>query len=392
MHEPTDEEGLAALVRDARDSESPLAIQGGNTRAGFGRSVDGTPLTTRALTGITLYEPGALTLVARAGTPLSEIESAVAAEGQMLPFEAPLWARMLGNEPAAESTIGGVVATNASGPRRILAGACRDSLIGVRFVDGSGRVLKNGGRVMKNVTGYDLVKLMCGSHGTLGVLTEVSLKLLPAPQKTVTLSIHGLDDVRAVRAMSAALGSPFNVSGATHSPQGARGDAMTCLRLEGLSASVDYRAAELANTLAEFGALELDEDAASVQETWRSARDVKVMAASEGSDVWRVSTKPSDGPAVAAKFGNSRTFYDWGGGLVWLAVESGTDVRRELSGVASGHATLFRASDETREALGVFEPEVAPLAKISEDLRHEFDPAGVLNRARMASARTVAAA
>lgn len=400
MHEPKDEASLADLISQAKESGSPLAIQGGNSRLGLGHDVEGAPLTTRALSGITLYEPGALTLVARAGTPLSEIESAVAGEGQVLPFEAPRWARMLGNEAAGESTIGGVVATNASGPRRILSGACRDSLIGVRFVDGSGRVLKNGGRVMKNVTGYDLVKLMCGSHGTLGVLTEVSFKLLPAPEKTVTLTLHGLYDATAVRAMSAALGSPFNVSGATHAPQGARGDAATCLRLEGLSASVDYRAAELARTLSKFGAAEVDEDPTSVEATWRSARDVDVMSASqdssegnsEGSDVWRVSTRPSDGPAVAARFGNARSFYDWGGGLVWLAVEPGTNVRAQLSGAASGHATLFRASAQTRRALGAFEPESAPLAQLSEGLRREFDPAGVLNRGRMAITTAAAAA
>lgn len=387
MHEPQDEDALAQLIRDAAESAEPLAIQGGNSRKGLGHEVEGTPLSTRALSGITLYEPGALTLVARAGTSLLEIQEAVAAEGQMLPFEPPSWSALLGNDKAEASTIGGVVATNASGSRRIQAGACRDSLIGVRFVDGAGRALKNGGRVMKNVTGYDLVKLMCGTHGTLGVLTEVSFKLLPAPLVTTTLTLAGLDDVSAVRAMGAALGSPYNVTGAMHIPQGARDEAKTRLRLEGLSASVSYRAQELARKLQEFGNAKLDSDAESVHATWQSAGDASAMVASENdgeTDLWRLSVKPTDGPAVAARFGNARCLFDWGGGLVWLAVEPGTDVRSQLSGAAAGgHATLFRAAASTKDALGVFEPENTALAMISERLRKEFDPIGVLNRGRM---------
>lgn len=389
VHTPSDENALAELIQDAAQAHRALSIEGGGSRRGVGHEVAGTSVSTSALSGITLYEPGALTLVARAGTPLAEIEATLAAEGQMLPFEAPSWAALLGNDADADSTIGGVVATNASGPRRIQAGACRDSLIGVRFVDGAGRVLKNGGRVMKNVTGYDLVKLMCGTHGTLGVLTEVSFKLLPAPQTTVSVQLSGLDAATAVRAMSAALGSPYNVSGAAHSMQ--RGVAITSLRLEGLTQSVDYRATELVRTLETYGAASVDRDPDSVAHTWRELRDVSAFADQDGRDVWRVSVKPSDGPAVAAALDGADALYDWGGGLVWLAVAAGTDVRAALAHL-SGHATLWRASTDTRDRLGVFHPEPQLMAQIGARLRTEFDPAGVLNPGRMGQPAAASAA
>ena len=208
---------MAALVRDAAGRGAALAITGGGTR-GIGHAVDGEPLSSAGLTGITLYEPGALTLVVRAGTPLAEVEAALAAEGQMLPFE-PWDGRPLTGANGVP-TVGGMVATNASGPRRIAAGACRDLMLGVRFVDGTGAVVKNGGRVMKNVTGLDLVKLMAGSHGTLGVLTEASFKVLPRPETVATLVIEGLDADTAGRAMRAAMATPCDVTGAAHAGGG----------------------------------------------------------------------------------------------------------------------------------------------------------------------------
>jgi glycolate oxidase FAD binding subunit len=325
-------------------------------------------LSTAALSGIRLYEPGALTLVAGAGTPLAEVEAALAAEGQRLPFE-PMDHRGL-MATRGEPTIGGVVGANASGPRRVQTGACRDSLIGVRLVDGTGQVIRNGGRVMKNVTGYDLVKLMAGSWGTLGVLSEVAFKVLPAPESAATLVLEGLAPEAAVAAMAAALGSPYEVNGAAHLP-----DGRTVLRIEGFAASVAYRAGALAGHLARFGAagrVEGEESAA----LWREVRDVAAFHDAPG-DVWRISTRPSDAPGLAARAGGEALF-DWGGGLLWLLVPEGTDLRATL-GAFAGHATLVRAAEETRARIPPFPPEPAPVAALTAGLRRRFDPRGILN-------------
>lgn len=361
MMTPESEAALSELVREA---EGPLRIVGGGTRP-VGRVV-GEVVSTAGLSGISLYEPGALTIVAGAGTPLREIEAALAAENQRLPFEPMMANAVLGTDGV--STIGGVVAANVSGPRRIQAGACRDSLIGVRFVDGRGDIIKNGGRVMKNVTGYDLVKLMCGSYGTLGILSEVAFKVLPGIEATSTVEVAGLDDGQAVAAMSAALGAPYEVSGASHDPN--RG--VTMLRLEGFVNSVAYRAAELSKVLARFGDVSVN-DAAD----WDAVRDVVKFAGGAG-DLWRISVKPSDGPKVGAALDGAKLLYDWGGGLVWAEVPAGTDVRAAVSGI-SGHATLMRGVGSGP----VFEPEVGPLAVISEGLRKQFDPRGILNAGMM---------
>jgi len=357
---PTTEAELAVLVRGAN---GPLRIVGGGTR-GIGRAVVGETLETGGLAGISLYEPGALTLVAWAGTALAGVEAVLAAEGQRLPFEVPDMRGLLGT--AGDSTLGGVVAANASGPRR-LQGACRDSLIGVRFVDGMGIVVKNGGRVMKNVTGYDLVKLLAGSWGTLGVLSEVAFKLLPVPETAATLGLSGLSDAEAVAAMSAALGSPFEVTGAAHWPgQG------TYLRIEGFAASVAYRAARLAGLLTEFGEMTVEEGAAR----WSGIRDVVPFHGRAG-DVWRLSVKPSDAAGIAARCGGE-VLYDWGGGLIWVLVAEGTDLRAVAAPFA-GHATLVRGSAATRARVASFHPEPPAVATLTAGLRAKFDPRGILN-------------
>ena len=362
---PRSEAELASIVRDAR---APIRVQGGGTRPAG--DVAGEVLSTAGLTGIALYEPGALTVVAGAGTPLAELEAALAAEGQRLPFEPPDARRLMGT--AGVSTIGGVVATNASGSRRIQAGACRDFLLGVRFVDGTGAVVKNGGRVMKNVTGYDLVKLMAGSRGTLGVLTEVALKVLPAPPASATLTVGGLAPDEAVRAMAAALGSPYEVTGAAYEPgRGAH------LRIEGFVGSVRHRAERLRALLERFGPVSIEREPDAVTATWRRIRDAEPVAEAPG-DVWRISVKPSDGERVAAALKDTHLLFDWGGGLVWAAVPQGTDVRNLLEDIG-GHATLIRASLETRARLGTFHPEPAPVARLSRGLRERFDPRGILN-------------
>ncbi|WP_025311827.1 FAD-binding protein [Roseicyclus elongatus] len=366
---PASETELSDMVALA---EGPLRIMGGGTRP-VGRPVEGTPLSVAGLSGIELYEPGALTVVAGAGTPLAEVERVLAAENQRLPFEPVDFRKLLGRQ--GDPTIGGVVATNASGPRRIQAGACRDSLIGVRFVDGAGTRLKNGGRVMKNVTGYDLVKLMAGSYGTLGILSEVSFKVLPAPAAQACVSVAGLTPAQAVEAMAAALGSPFEVSGAAHLPN-AEGGPLTALRLEGFADSVRYRSERLVDALRGFGAADVETDGAQVAALWRQIRDVEVFAGRPG-DVWRLSVKPSDGAEIAARCGG-QVMLDWGGGLIWALVPEGTDLRARL-GRFEGHATLIRASAATRAEIPVFQPEPEPLARLSQGLREKFDPRGILN-------------
>ena len=371
---PENEEELAALVAGAK---GPLRVVGGGTRP-IGRPVTGETLSVSGLTGVQLYEPGALTLVVRAGTPVSEVEAVLAAEGQRLPFE-PMDHRVLlgtGGKP----TIGGVVAGNVSGPRRIQVGACRDFLLGVRFVSGEGKIIKSGGRVMKNVTGYDLVKLMAGSWGTLGILTEVSFKVLAMPQAEATLIRRGQEARDAVASLSAALGSPYDVSGAAHVAAGVmEDDSLTLIRVEGMAESVRYRAGRLGEG---WEIVEGEQSAA----LWRRLRDVEPFAARPGA-VWRVSVKPTDGPVLAENLRagglEHAAIHDWGGGLVWLLVEEEGDagaalIRRQTTALG-GHATLVRGSEELRDRVPVFEPLSAPLAQLSRGLKQQFDPRGILN-------------
>lgn len=356
--QPRDETELSEAISSAT---SPLQIVGGGTR---GVVVDGQVLSTTAISGISLYEPGALTIVAGAGTPLSEIEAALVAENQRLPFEPMDHRGLLGL--GGVPTIGGVVAANVSGPRRMQAGACRDSLIGVRFVDGRGDILKNGGRVMKNVTGYDLVKLMAGSYGSLGVLSEVAFKVLPNVETSACVMLHGLSDRQAVTVMARALGSPFEVSGAAHHA------GRTMLRLEGFTGSVSYRVERLQALLAEFGEAEVEADSTKAALIWQAVRDVGPFHDQEG-DIWRISVKPSDAPALVANLGAADVMLDWGGGLIWALMPRGANLRARMGDVR-GHATLVRGDGFSR-----FHPEPAALAVISAGLRAQFDPRGILN-------------
>ncbi len=368
---PANEMELSEAIRGAN---GPLRVVGGGTRA-IGPADAAEVLETGALSGISLYEPGALTIVAGAGTPLAEVEAALAGGGQRLPFEAPDLRGLLGRDGA--STIGGVVAANASGPRRIQAGACRDSLIGVRFVDGAGTIVKNGGRVMKNVTGYDLVKLLAGARGTLGVLTEVAFKVLPRPEVEATLTCDGLDPMAAVTAMSQALGSPFEVTGAAYL------DGQVRLRIEGMAGSVAYRAGALGKLLGPGWDVT---DAARSAKLWLEVRDVTPFVGKPGA-VWRISIKPSDMPQVLTTLNAAHTLCDWGGGLIWALVPDENDaqaatLRACLAGLG-GHATLVRASDSVYATTPAFHPEPAGLAALSASLRAKFDPRGILNPGRM---------
>ncbi|WGH80322.1 FAD-binding protein [Jannaschia ovalis] len=364
---PQTEDHLAEIIRGAN---APVAVRGGATRHHPG---DGEALSTAGLSGITLYEPGALTLVARAGTPMAEIEAALAAENQRLPFEPMDYRTLLGTEGAP--TIGGAVAMNVSGPRRVQAGACRDSLIGVRFVDGTGTVVKNGGRVMKNVTGYDLVKLLAGSRGSLGVLTEVAFKVLPAAEDAACVLVAGLDLPQAVAAMSRALGSPYEVSGAAHVPVGLDGAPVTMLRVEGLAASVAYRAGALRDLMAPFGPAEIEtrsgaEGGPGVQTGWAWIRDAAMFAGTD-EDVWRIHCRPSHAAELAARTGSDRLLLDWGGGLIWVGLPAGTDLRARLADFA-GHATRMRG-----EGPGARPQQPAPVAALEGAIREKFDPKGL---------------
>lgn len=377
---PADEREVAEAVAAARE---PIAISGGGTRPVGNPATETVPLVTSALCGVKLYEPGALTLVASAGTPVSEIHDLLDSNGQQLAFE-PIDHRGLLNT-AGEPTIGGMAASNASGPRRIREGACRDYMIGVRFVNGEGAIVKSGGRVMKNVTGYDLVKLMAGSFGTLGILTEVAFKVLPAAETRAVLLIEGLSVEDAVSAMSSALCSPFDVTGAAHVPEGMDGDPVTMIRIEGFVESVRYRAGKLQELLRKFGEADVERDPSRTEAGWKWIRDVQKFHGRDG-DVWRVSVKPTDSPRLARRIRDQQDasfVFDWGGGLVWILVTPGTDLRLHLSGIA-GHATLIRASRETRLRLPVFQPQSAAIAKLSEGLRRKFDPRGILNPGLMA--------
>ena len=370
-------EGEAELSEAIASARQPFMVTGGGTRP-IGQPVEGVPLVTRRLAGIALYEPGALTMIAGSGTPLNEVEAELARNGQRLPFEPMDHRGLLGT--VGEPTIGGMAAANVSGSRRIQAGACRDSMIGVRFVDGLGKIVKNGGRVMKNVTGYDLVKLLAGSFGTLGVLTEVAFKVLPEPECTAVLLVEGLDVAKAIQALSLALASPFEVSGAAHVLEGLDKDPVTMVRLEGFEASVRYRADRLRKELAEFGDVAVETSPDRTAAGWKWVRDVAKFHDVEG-DVWRLSASPGDAARISDRIMSSvdaDLIFDWGGGLIWALVPRDTDLR-SLCMPMSGHATLIRAGRETRERLEVFHPQPLPLARIAARLKEKFDPGGILN-------------
>ncbi len=385
---PADENEVAAVVADANRRRTPLAVVGGNTRAGLGRPANTAgSLSTAALAGVTLYEPTELVLSARAGTPLAEIDRLLAGKGQRLAFEPMDHRALYGGK--GEPTIGGVVAANVSGPRRIQAGAARDSLIGLRVVTGKGEIVKSGGRVMKNVTGYDLVKFLAGSHGTLAVLSEVTFKVLPVPEAEATLIVSGLDDNRAVEALSAALGSQFSVTGAAHRPAFGQEPPITFIRLEGFTASLADRSSRLAADLARFGKAERLDRAASAH-VWQTIRDVELLGAAPKVPLWRVSVKPSKGPTIVETVRRTfacRVLYDWGGGLVWIAggegADAGATVIRAAVATVGGHATLVRAPDDVRAATEVFQPLDPALMALTRKLKQAFDPAGILNPGRM---------
>ena len=389
LYSPATEADACAMIAEAAARRTPLAVSGGATKADIGRPAQTeASLSSAALAGITLYEPAELVIAARAGTPLSEVARALAEKGQQLPFEPTDYRPLLGS--TGEPSIGAVAAANISGPRRIMTGAARDSLIGVRLVNGRGEVVKSGGRVMKNVTGLDLVKLLAGSWGTLGFLTEVTFKVLPRPERVATLVLTGLDDARAIENLCAAVASPFEVTGAAHLPAQLDGAvARTLIRIEGFSFSVDYRVGELRRLLKGLGEADVVEGDAG-EALWQGVRDVTVLTEPRGQAVWRISTAPTSGPEVAAQIAreiDARWYYDWSGGLLWVATDPADDAGaaaiRAATRAHGGHATLVRAPAEVRAAVDVFEPLSAPLMQLTAGIKTALDPARIFNPGRM---------
>jgi glycolate oxidase FAD binding subunit len=395
------------VVRAALASEQPLEIRGHGSKRLIGQpTATNAVLDLSDLNAVTAYEPNELIITVQAGAPLADVLSLIDAKNQQLAFEPVNTAPLLGTPELG--TVGGMIGAGLAGPRRIKAGGVRDHLLGAHAVSGFGDSFKAGGKVVKNVTGYDLCKLLAGSWGTLAVMTEVTLKVMPRPESERTLVLRGLDDVTANRAMTAALGSPFDVSAAAHLPNsvfrsvappggiaglGSPQQAVTLLRLEGIAASVAHRAAALVRALAPFGAAEMVEDAASAA-AWVSVRDVEPFAAGGtlgGWPVWRIVCPPASGGGLGqalAREAGGDVIYDWGGGLIWAALPPKPDAHAALVrprvDAAGGHATLLRASEEVRRNVDVFHPQPAGLAALGERVRHGFDPKNILNRGRLA--------
>ena len=394
---PASEAEAAGLIQSHFDSAMPLALCGGNTRSGFGNPVAAeTRLSSSALSGIVAYQPAEMVMTARAGTPLAEIETALAENGQFLAFEPMDHRGIMGT--SGVPTIGGVLAANASGPRRFaLAGAARDHLLGTRFINGRGETIRAGGRVMKNVTGLDLSRLLAGSHGTLGFLTEVTFKVLPAPKTAQTLIVSGVSEADAIKLMAAAMALPLEVSGAAHLPysvlstfvDGALdGDSATCLRLEGLPESVSVRIGKLRDYAQTFGAIQLL-DGAESQLLWREIRDAKPYADGSQRPLWRVSVAPSEAEKLVSAMRLEAAvdaFYDWQGGLIWMRMD-GTpeaDILRALvRRHGGGHATLIRADKAARTLIPAFEPQLPAIAALNARIRQKLDPKGIFSPGKM---------
>jgi len=393
---PQTQAQLRDVVAWAAAEEAPLEVIGRGTRRGLGRPVQARhTLDVSALAGIVSYEPDELVLTVAAATPMAEIEAALRAGNQMLAFE-PMDSGLLFGRSAGEGTLGGVLSAALSGPRRIKAGAARDHLLGFQAVSGRGEIFKAGGKVVKNVTGYDLPKIFCGAFGTLGVLSEVTVKILPAPPKSRSVLLFGLDGAAATHAMADALNAPFDVSGAAHLPAAIAmrsdidfvrdaGMSVTALRIEGTPGSVAARCAGLRALLAGRAR---DEELHSMRSValWREIRDVAALLPDREAAVWRISVAPSAGASIAAALPGA-AFLDWGGGLIWLAVSAADDASaaqvRKAVDASGGHATLFRAPEPLRAGMSVFQPQPPALSRLTARVKESFDPRRVLNPGRL---------
>jgi glycolate oxidase FAD binding subunit len=400
-----DAQEVEDVVRAAIANEQPLEIVGHGSKRQIGQPMaTNALLDLSALNAVTAYEPNELIITVQAGAPLADVLSLIDSKNQQFAFE-PIDTSVLLGTPADRGSVGGMICAGLAGPRRIRAGGARDHLLGAHGVSGFGESFKAGGRVVKNVTGYDLCKLLAGSWGTLAVMTEVTLKVMPRPESERTLLLHGLDDVTANRAMTAALGSPFDVSGAAHLPGtalrttdgplgdlGTRDQSATLIRLEGITASASHRAASLRTLLSPYGAAEIVEDAHSAA-LWAAIRDVAPFAASGPRalwPVWRIVCPPAAGGAFGqalARDSGGEVIYDWAGGLIWAALPPADDahagtIRKRVDAIG-GHATLLRGSEQVRRKVDVFHPLERGLAALGQRVKHSFDPKDILNRGRM---------
>jgi glycolate oxidase FAD binding subunit len=401
---PADLDELRDAIGEALAVEEPLEVVAGGSKRGLGRPLQlPRMLDLSRLAGIRDYQPSELVLTAGAATPIEEIDAALAEAGQMLAFEPPDFGALFGLPVtiAGRRTLGGALACNLSGPRRIKAGAARDHFLGFRAVSGRGEVFKAGGKVVKNVTGYDLSKLMAGSFGTLAALEEVTVKVLPRPEALSTVMLWGLDASAAVRILSRALASPHDVSGAVYLPAPSTTGLMSlsgsasvaALRLEGPHPSVMFRRDRL---LAELGSVSEASslgDEASIA-FWRAVRDVLPLAGSGDRAVWRVSVAPSRGGELAEAITrrlDTNWYLDWAGGLVWAAITGAEDggaaaIRNAIRGAdgrGTGHATLIKGWPELRRSVPVFEPQPPPLAALTGRIKESFDPRRILNPGRI---------
>jgi glycolate oxidase FAD binding subunit len=399
-------------ARDVQDAEEavcaslargePMEIVAGGTRRAYGRPLSASLLDLSSLSGVSVYQPEELVLTAAPGTPIRTIEQLLGSERQLLGFEPPDFGPLWG-APAGAGTLGGALAFGLGGPRRPSAGAPRDHFLGLKAVNGFGKAFAAGGRVVKNVTGYDVPKLIAGSLGTLAVLTEVTIKVSPAPPQTLTLLLIGLNDGRALEAMTQALNSPAQVSGAAHLPQGLApafsaevsraGGAVTALRLEGVEPSVRARADHLTGLLGGlFPGLEIAETSGAG--LWSSIRDVSPFVADSSHPLWRISTPPSEALAIVRAIATQldcRYFFDWGGGLLWLECQGGGEdagaaiVRGAVAAGSAGHAhaTLFRGPAMIRERIAPFQPLAPGLAALTGRVKDQFDPQHLFNPGRM---------
>ena len=369
-------ETIAELAEVVASGTEPFDLRGLGTKAKLGRMPSGEILDLSAFSGIIKYEPEELVLEVGSATKLADVEKLLAEHNQMLAFEPPDLSSLLGT--LNSGTMGGLLACNLSGPRRMKAGAARDHVLGLSAVSGRGEIFKTGAHVVKNVTGYDLPKLMAGSYGTLAAFTSVILKVMPKPEAQTTLQLECASDHEALALMTKAMQSPHEISGAAYQPgQG------VMLRVEGIAPSVAFRTKALAQMLNAKCEIMDEESSAKI---WQGLRDVKCFADTSTRSVWKISLPPQDAPGFIETLKPLLEFryaFDWAGGLVWLDHEPKSSGHLVRSALKSGHAMLFRADEETKNTEDVFSPQPAPLAALTQRVKRAFDPKGLFNPGRM---------